>query len=191
MLPSMGGPYIYGPHKFSLAMNTFSSLFHLDANRAPHLFISPPTYLPMKKTLHFMGLFVWPHWPHGQRTSILWAFYPKVGQGGGSFLWLWAFLNMSSSLMPKQHFKPPCMVQYKDISPALRATSPTRMRARDHSTPRTLIGGKARAGPSLLHTTLEGPTENVNTRCTWISSWHWIHHVSWSLGLFLKTTSWR
>ena len=35
-----------------------------------------------------------------------------------------------------------------------------RPRARDHSTSSTLIGGKGGAGPSsLLHTTLDGPTE--------------------------------
>ena len=41
----------------------------------------------------------------------------------------------------------------------LRATSHTRLRARDQYTSSTLIGGKGRAGPSSLHTTLEGPTE--------------------------------
>jgi hypothetical protein len=47
----------------------------------------------------------------------------------------------------------------------LRATSHTRLRARDHYyTSSTLIGGKGGAGPSLLHPTLEGPTEYVNAR---------------------------
>ena len=41
----------------------------------------------------------------------------------------------------------------------LTATSHTRLSARDHSTSRTRIGGKGGAGPSSLHTTLEGPTE--------------------------------
>ena len=41
----------------------------------------------------------------------------------------------------------------------LRATSHTRLRARDHYSSSTLIGGKGTAGPSSLHTTLEGPTE--------------------------------
>ena len=34
-----------------------------------------------------------------------------------------------------------------------------RLRAREHYTASTLIGGKGGAGPSLFHTTLEGPTE--------------------------------
>ena len=62
----------------------------------------------------------------------------------------------------------------------------------------TLVGGKRRAGPSsLLPTTLEGPTEYyVNTRwmgCLhgFLPTWHQMDHVSWSLGLFLKTTSWK
>ena len=43
---------------------------------------------------------------------------------------------------------------------SLRATSNTRLRARDHYTSSTLIGGKAGPGPSsLLHTTLEGQME--------------------------------
>jgi hypothetical protein len=45
----------------------------------------------------------------------------------------------------------------------VRATSHTRLRARDHYISSTLIGGKGGAGPnSLLHITLEGPTEYVN-----------------------------
>jgi hypothetical protein len=46
----------------------------------------------------------------------------------------------------------------------LRVTSHTRLRARDHYTSSTLIGGKGGAGPNSLHTTLEGPTEYVNAR---------------------------
>ena len=45
-----------------------------------------------------------------------------------------------------------------------RATSHTRLRARVHCTSNTLIGGKGRANPSPLHTTLEGPMEHVNAR---------------------------
>jgi hypothetical protein len=44
-----------------------------------------------------------------------------------------------------------------------RATSHMRLVAREHYTSSTLIGGKGGASPSLLHTTLEGPTEYVNT----------------------------
>jgi len=47
----------------------------------------------------------------------------------------------------------------------VRATSHTRLRARDHYTSSTLIDGKGGAGPSsLVHTTLEGPPEYVNAR---------------------------
>ena len=46
----------------------------------------------------------------------------------------------------------------------LRAASHMRLRARDHDTSSTLIGGKGGAGPSSLHTMLEGPTEYVNAR---------------------------
>ena len=78
----------------------------------------------------------------------------------------------------------------------LRATSHTRLGARDHYTLSTLIGEKGGAGPSSLHTTLEGPTEYVSeckmdVKSTWIPTWHPMDCVSWSLGLFLKTTSWR
>jgi hypothetical protein len=38
---------------------------------------------------------------------------------------------------------------------SLRATSLTRLRARDHYTSSTLIGGNGGSGPSLFHTTLE------------------------------------
>ena len=45
-----------------------------------------------------------------------------------------------------------------------RATSHTRLRACDHFTSSTLIGGKGRATPTSLHTTLEGPAEYVNDK---------------------------
>jgi len=46
----------------------------------------------------------------------------------------------------------------------LRITSHKRLRTCDHYTLVTLIGGKDGAGPSSLHTTLEGPMEYVNAR---------------------------
>ena len=46
----------------------------------------------------------------------------------------------------------------------LRATSHTRLRACDHYTSSTLIGREGGAGPSLLHTMLEGPKEYANAR---------------------------
>jgi hypothetical protein len=69
-----------------------------------------------------------------------------------------------------------------------------RLRAHDHYTSSTLIGGKGGVGPSSLHIVLEGPTEYISeckmdVKSTWISTWHQMDHVSWSLGLFLKTTS--
>ena len=62
-----------------------------------------------------------------------------------------------------------------------KTTSHTRLRARDYCTSSTLIGGKGGAGPSSLHTTLEGPTEYVNAiwmiKSTWIPTWHPMDHV--------------
>jgi hypothetical protein len=46
----------------------------------------------------------------------------------------------------------------------LEATSHTRLQACDQYTSSTLIGGKGGAGPSSLHTTLEGLMEYVNAR---------------------------
>ena len=47
---------------------------------------------------------------------------------------------------------------------SLRATSHTRLRAHDHYTSNTLVGGKGGAGPSSLCIMLEGSTEYVNAR---------------------------
>jgi hypothetical protein len=65
----------------------------------------------------------------------------------------------------------------------LRATSHTRLRARDQYTSSTLIGGKGGAGPSLLHTKLEGPTEYIceckmDVKSTHIPTWHQMDQVS-------------
>ena len=77
-----------------------------------------------------------------------------------------------------------------DFRPFKRAASHTRLRARDCYTSSTLVGGKGGAGPSSPHTTLDGPTEYVDARwtvkSTRICTWHWMDHVSWSLGLFSK-----
>ena len=54
-----------------------------------------------------------------------------------------------------------------------------RLRARDHYTSSTLVGGEGGAGPSsLLHTTLEGPTEYVNARWMW-SLHRFLHGIEW------------
>jgi hypothetical protein len=59
----------------------------------------------------------------------------------------------------------------------IRVASHTRLRARDHYTSCTLIGGEGGAGSSLLHTMLEGPTEctsecKMDVKSTWIPTWH-------------------
>ena len=55
-----------------------------------------------------------------------------------------------------------------------------RLRACDHYTSSTLIGGQGGAGPSSLCTKLEGPMKwvcecKVDVTSTWISSWHQIN----------------
>jgi hypothetical protein len=66
----------------------------------------------------------------------------------------------------------------KKKGPYVRATSHTKLRACDHYTLSTLIGGKGGAGPSLLHTLLEGPMEYVNAR--WMYNLHgFLHGIQW------------
>ena len=100
-------------------------------------------------------------------------------------------LHMMCTLVATARDSTEVRVQYT----TLRATSHTRLRARDQITPSTLIGGKGGAGPSSLHTTLEGPNRvcecKMDVTSTWIPTWHEMDHVSWSLGLFPKTASWR
>ena len=85
---------------------------------------------------------------------------------------------------------------YRMMKGSVRATSHTRLSARDHYTSSTLIGGRGGAGPSSLHTTIEGPTEwvcecKMDVKSTWIPTRYWMDHVSWSLWTYFKTTSWR
>ena len=87
-------------------------------------------------------------------------------------------------------------VSYQGFWYLIRATSHTRLRARDRPTSSVLIGGEGGAGPSSLPTTLERPTEcisecKMDEESTWILMWHRMDRVSWSLGLFSKTASWR
>ena len=75
----------------------------------------------------------------------------------------------------------------------VRATSHTRLRARDHYTSSTLIGGKGGACPSSLHTNAWGTNGvcecKMDVESAWVPTWHRTDHVSWSLGLFSNTTS--
>ena len=69
--------------------------------------------------------------------------------------------------------------------------SHTRLRARDHCTSSILIGGKRWAGPSSLHTTLEGSPEWVQDGCkvdmdSYVTSKGQYFMVTWILFLFLK-----
>ena len=48
------------------------------------------------------------------------------------------------------------------------------LRARDHYTSSTLIGGQGGTNPNTLHTMLDGPTEYVNAR--WMES---LHGIEW------------
>ena len=73
--------------------------------------------------------------------------------------------------------------KHKDVW-ELRPASHTRLRAHDHCTSSTLIGGKGWAGPSSLHTTLEGPTECVcvcaRARARWMYGLHgFLHGTEW------------
>ena len=107
----------------------------------------------------------------------------------------WFYASVACAAPPPKHFCSMlswsylCMVA-KSLSNGyiyiikLKATWDTRPRARDHSTSSTLIGGKGGAGPSsLLHTTLEGPTEYVSeckmdVKSTWIK-WPAAYWLKW------------
>jgi hypothetical protein len=70
-------------------------------------------------------------------------------------------------------------IEWVTLKTLFRATSHTRLRAHDHYTSSTPIGGKGGTGPSLLHTTLEGPTGgcecNIQVRFTLSLRDQWIY----------------
>ena len=72
----------------------------------------------------------------------------------------WIFMEERSSCSSSGSTE----VQLGPWTCTLKATSHMRLRARDHYTSSTLIGGNGGVSPSTLHTTLEGPTEYVNAR---------------------------
>ena len=102
---------------------------------------------------------------------------------------LWWEGRLLSIWLPRRGFRS------MSSSHKTRATSHTRLRAHDHFTSSTLMGGKGGAGSSSLHTTLEGPTEHVNAR--WMECLHdFLHGIELILfhghfGRISKTTSWR
>ena len=76
-----------------------------------------------------------------------------------------------------------------------RATSHTRLIARDHYTSSTLIGGKGRSRSTYASHYAWGTNGvcecKMYAKSTGILTWHPMDHVSRSLGLFSKTTSWK
>ena len=93
--------------------------------------------------------------------------------------------NIYCSFKNMVSINPPCykVLVYESTTQSSRVlpimpTSHTRLRTRDHYTSSTLIGGNSGAGPSSLHTRLEGPTEYVNAR--WMWSLHgFLHGIKW------------
>jgi hypothetical protein len=76
------------------------------------------------------------------------------------------------------------------------ATSRTRLRARDHYTSSTLIGGNGGASPSSCFTLRFWGTNGVcdcktDVKSIWILTWHQMDHVAWSLGLRVSHTRLR
>ena len=140
--------------------------------------------------------------PHGMkwlvptRTTILARQLPKeIGKLSEGFPVCTPALDRNR-LRLTQCLNQACDPRFRQMCVRLRAPSHTRLRARDHYTSSTLIGGKGGAGTSSLHTRLEGPTYIVcackmDVKSTWIPTWHQMDHVSWSLGFLLKTTFWR
>jgi hypothetical protein len=61
----------------------------------------------------------------------------------------------------------------------------------------TLVGGKGGARSKFASPHYARGTDGVICECemdvkfAWTFTWHRMDHVSWSLGLFSKTTSWR
>jgi hypothetical protein len=78
---------------------------------------------------------------------------------------------------------------------ALRATSHTKLRARDHYTSNHSQWWKRWSQSKFAshHTWgTNGVCEcKMDVKSTWTYAWHRMDHVSWSLGLLSKTTSWR
>ena len=97
--------------------------------------------------------------------------------------------------LKKKQKKPIPSLSHQRTLIEVKATSHTRLSARDQYTSSTLIGGKGGAGPSSLHTTLEGPPEYVNAR--WMYNPHgFLRGIEWimfhgHLDYFRKIISWR
>ena len=60
------------------------------------------------------------------------------------------------------------------------------LRACDHYTSSTLVGGKGGAGPSSLHTTLEGPMEDVNAT-RWMQKVYKVFYMAFNGPCFTVT----
>ena len=78
-----------------------------------------------------------------------------------------------------------------------KATSHTRLRARESVTitlQALSLVEKVEPVKSVSHYAwgINGVSEcNMDTKSTWTPTWHQMDHVSWLLGLFSNTTSWR
>ena len=71
------------------------------------------------------------------------------------------------------------------LAKLIRVTSHMRLKARDHYTSSTLIGGKGRACSSAWGTNIVCGCK-MDVKSTWIPTWHRMDRVSWSLDYFQK-----
>ena len=92
-----------------------------------------------------------------------------------------------------------CVTLWSLISQSLgciRATSHTSSRACDHYTSSILVGRKGWSRSKFTSYYTWGGTNGVceckmDVKSTWITPWHHMDHVAWSLGLFSKIITWR
>ena len=84
---------------------------------------------------------------------------------------------------------------FPDGCSTMRATSHTRLRARDHYSSSTLTGGKRWSRSKFASHYARGTNGlcecKTDVKSTQIPTWHQMYHVSWSLGLLSETTELR
>ena len=102
-------------------------------------------------------------------------------QGHGSWLMCEVALRSNSKVQLSANCFKLIPYTFWTMDPHLRATSHTRLSAYDLYTSSTLIGGKSRAGPTSLHTTLWGINGvcecKMDAKATWNPTWHQMDHV--------------
>ena len=174
------------------AMCTFSSLFHMDAIGLITFSFHLQPIIQGRLHLHFMGVF--DHTNGMVKGPPFWELFIQIWGGVDIF--------MAKSLSQHVLILNAKTIFWTTLLGSIEGNQPSTKGHFTHETEspwplhfKHSHWWKSRCRSKFASHYAWGTDKvcerKMDVKSTWIPTWHRMDHVSWSLGLFLKTTSWR